>query len=99
MDGAVVALTVVAAYDISQDDRRARVAALFQSWGDRIQKSVYVLHLPLEELQELQERAESMIDPSTDGLAFIRQCKDCWQRRAEFGQMTVDTPELAWIIL
>lgn len=99
MDGAVVALTVVAAYDISQDDRRARVAALLQSWGDRIQKSVYVLRMPDDELIELQERAGSMIDPDTDGLVFLRQCKDCWQSRVEIGQMAVETPELAWIVM
>jgi hypothetical protein len=37
-----VALTVIIAYDISDDRRRSRVAANIQVWGDRVQRSVFL---------------------------------------------------------
>lgn len=36
-------LTRVVAYDVADNNRRARVAALLQTHGDRIQQSVYLL--------------------------------------------------------
>ena len=41
-------MIVVATYDISADSRRSRVAALLQGWGDRVQRSVYVLDITAE---------------------------------------------------
>ena len=38
-----MAVTLLVAYDITVDNRRARLAALLQSWGDRIQYSVFVV--------------------------------------------------------
>ncbi|MFI8774620.1 CRISPR-associated endonuclease Cas2 [Gordonia sp. NPDC062954] len=41
-----MAVTILVAYDITEDRRRARLAALLQAWGDRIQYSVFICHLP-----------------------------------------------------
>ena len=46
-------LTLLAAYDVREDDRRARLAAVLQSLGDRVQKSVFVIILDETELDEL----------------------------------------------
>ncbi|NLI18441.1 MAG: CRISPR-associated endonuclease Cas2, partial [Actinomycetales bacterium] len=40
-----MALTMVVSYDVTRDDRRAKLAALLQTWGDRIQYSVFLLTL------------------------------------------------------
>src|SRR5581483_10587436 len=45
LDRPIVALTYMIAYDISEDNRRARVAATLQAYGDRIQRSVFVCTL------------------------------------------------------
>ena len=47
-------MIVVAAYDVSQDDRRARLAAVLQSLGEGVQRSVFVLSLDDEELAGLR---------------------------------------------
>lgn len=47
--GLFMALTVVAAYDVSEDRRRARVAAMLQMYGDRVQRSVFLLSLRAEQ--------------------------------------------------
>ncbi len=44
----------LAAYDISDDNRRARVARVLLSFGQRIQDSVFILHLEPEDLPELR---------------------------------------------
>lgn len=94
-----MALTLVAAYDIREDDRRARVAAYLQSWGNRVQRSVYLLRVPEDELDEVMARADAMIAPETDGLIFLRQCRSCWEDRHEHGQLAADAPDVAWIVM
>jgi CRISPR-associated protein Cas2 len=74
MDGAVVALTHVIAYDISDDRRRARVAAILQTYGDRVQRSVFVCAIEAGLLAEARERISEIIDPETDSVYVFRQC-------------------------
>lgn len=50
-------LTLIAAYDIREDDRRAKLAAVLQSIGDRVQKSVFVIMIDDAELDELRHRS------------------------------------------
>lgn len=99
MDGSVVALTVIAAYDVSKDSRRARLAALLQSCGDRIQYSVFLLTIADDELAELRDRALAIIDPDTDSVYLMRQCADCWSRVECIGQSLPPTQELFWMAL
>ena len=55
LDGAVMAtLTLVAAYDGSSDPRRARLAALLQGYGDRIQKSVFIVRADATGIEDLR---------------------------------------------
>jgi CRISPR/Cas system-associated endoribonuclease Cas2 len=61
-------MTVVAAYDVSEDRRRARLAALLQTCGDRVQFSVLVLQVADGELVALRSRAEDILDSCTDSL-------------------------------
>ena len=56
-----MALTTVIAYDVSEDARRARLAALLQMHGDRIQFSVFLCRLDDGELDELIDAAERII--------------------------------------
>jgi hypothetical protein len=58
-----MALTHVIAYDISEDARRARVAAVLQAHGDRVQRSVFVCTLESDDLRELCDRLSQIINP------------------------------------
>jgi len=73
-----MALTHVIAYDISEDGRRARVAAVLQAYGDRVQRSVFVCTVDADALQELCHRVAQIINPLTDSLYVFRQCSACW---------------------
>jgi CRISPR-associated protein Cas2 len=70
-----MALTHVIAYDISEDNRRARAAAVLQSYGDRIQKSVFVATLDNSTLEEVRGRLAGIVNPRTDSVYVFRQCE------------------------
>lgn len=94
-----MALTVVVAYDITQDGRRARVAATLQVYGDRVQKSVFLCTLDKEQLDEMLARVAAIIDPATDSVYTFDQCANCWDRVRVLGQASVDEPALFWAVM
>lgn len=94
-----MALTVIAAYDISNDDRRARVAALLQVWGDRIQYSVFLLTLTEDDLTGLLARVRATISPNQDSFYVFRQCQNCWESHRAEGQAGVRPNALYWAVL
>ena len=91
-------LTLIAAYDVRQDDRRARLAAMLQSVGDRVQKSVFVLMIDSQSFSELRLRAGQIIDPDTDSLLFFRQCATCWDSHVPLGQGHVPEEVTHWAV-
>lgn len=91
-----MALTHVVAYDIRVDDVRARVAAVLQAFGDRIQKSVFLLRLDADDVDELVARLSGMIDVETDSVYVLRQCSACWDERVCIGQAHPPSPTLYW---
>ena len=94
-----MALTHVIAYDISDDRRRARVAAVLQAYGDRIQRSVFVATVEDDTLREARDRISQIINPDTDSVYVFRQCAACWEAIGIHGQATVAGEALYWAVL
>jgi CRISPR-associated protein Cas2 len=94
-----MALTYVIAYDISDDRRRAQLAALLQAYGDRIQKSVFVCTADPDRITEIRSRAATIIKPETDSVYVFRQCAACWDAVGIHGQATTASEPLYWAIL
>ncbi len=94
-----MALTTVATYDVREDARRARLAALLQAHGDRIQKSVFLLATAPDELVTLCDRAADIIDAETDSLWIMRQCCDCWDVVVRIGQAEPPAKVLLWTVM
>ena len=94
-----MALTVVIAYDISQDRRRSRVAATLQQCGDRVQRSVFICALDAEQLTDLLHHVTDMIDTATDSVYAFRQCATCWDTVGIVGQATVKDDPYYWAVL
>jgi CRISPR-associated protein Cas2 len=94
-----MALTHVIAYDISDDRRRARVAAVLQACGDRVQRSVFVATVQDDTLKEARDRISQIIDPDTDSVYVFRQCAACWEAVGIHGQATVSGESLYWAVL
>ena len=92
-------MIVVAAYDVSEDDRRARLAAVLQSLGDRVQRSVFVLSLDEAGLDGLRARAQEIIDVDRDSLYLFRQCSGCWETLGCVGQADPPRKVLYWSVM
>lgn len=93
-----MALTIIAAYDVRVDDRRAKLAALLQAYGNRIQKSVFVLEVDANELTMICDRGAQIIDVKTDSLWLARQCADCWEDLVTIGQTKSPEKVLFWVV-
>lgn len=94
-----MALTMVAAYDIASDARRARLAALLQCHGNRIQRSVFLIELDPETFAQVLERAKTLMDLDEDSLYFFRQCGPCWEAVGCLGQAEPPKRCLYWAVL
>jgi CRISPR-associated protein Cas2 len=56
------------AYDISDDHRRNKVAKLLESYGDRVQFSVFVCDLKPARLVRLRESLRGLISDTDDSI-------------------------------
>lgn len=91
--------TLLVCYDITQDNTRARVAATLQTWGERIQRSVFVITLDHDDLATLTQRLHALIDTRTDAVHLVPLCGTCWTGIKVLGQATVDVGQLYWALL
>ncbi len=87
------------AYDISDDRRRAHVAAVLQAYGDRVQRSVFVVTVDEDMLREARDRISQIINPHTDSVYIFRQCAACWEAVGIYGQATVSHEAPYWAVL
>ncbi|MDQ7911191.1 CRISPR-associated endonuclease Cas2 [Phytohabitans sp. ZYX-F-186] len=58
------------AYDISDDVRRTNVAKKLESYGDRVQYSVFIVDTRPAKLLRLRTQLIHLIDQSTDSILF-----------------------------
>ena len=58
------------AYDISDYVRRASIAATLQSYGDRVQYSIFIVDTRPAKLLRLRAQLSALIDQNTDSLLF-----------------------------
>ncbi len=60
----------VIAYDVHDDRRRSRVAKKLQSYGDRVQFSVFVVDVRAARFQRLRGALVQLIEPDEDSVLF-----------------------------
>ena len=94
-----MALTVLAAYDVGDNGRRARVAAALQRWGNRIQMSVFICTVDHEGLKALVETVERIMDLEKDSFMVMRQCEQCWDNLLVIGQKEPSPNILYWSVV
>lgn len=58
----------IVAYDVASDARRARVAKTLESYGDRLQYSVFLVDVKPAKLVRLKVRVRAHIEPVTDSV-------------------------------
>jgi len=72
-------------YDIADHRRLQRVAKLMESYGVRLQKSVFECLLRPEDLNRLLRKLTKEMELETDGLKCFPLCKSCDQKRTVLG--------------
>ncbi len=80
-----MAMTYIVAYDITADGRRTKVSNALQSWGYRIQESVFQLSLEAEDLDEVRAKLASIIDEVDDVVHIYPVCAACVSKSEVLG--------------
>jgi len=68
---------IVVAYDVVSDRRRLRLSRYLQTYGNRINLSVFECGVPSSELKKSKRDISSMVHLSTDTVIFYDLCLDC----------------------
>jgi CRISPR-associated protein Cas2 len=76
---------VVAAYDIRDDARRARMAKTLKNVLDRVQKSVFEGEVPEESWERAEERALRHLNKREDSLRIYFLCARCVENIRSYG--------------
>jgi CRISPR-associated protein Cas2 len=77
---------VLVIYDICDEKRLNRVARLMESYGQRVQRSVFECELDRKTLARLQHQLAGIIDKNEDAIKFFRLCNRCWEKCVALGQ-------------
>jgi CRISPR-associated protein Cas2 len=77
---------VLVIYDICDEKRLNRVARLVQSYGQRVQRSVFECELDKNSLTRFQQQLALIIDKDEDAVKFFRLCNRCWEKCVALGQ-------------
>ena len=86
-------------YDVRNDRRRAKIARLMESLGERVQGSVFEAYLTPEELQKIFIKSEKAMNLQEDSLRVYALCETCRPRLKTLGQGALTPPPAAAIIL
>lgn len=82
----------VLVYDISADKRRAKIARLMESFGGRVQGSVFEAWLTQAELEEILKRSKKVMNQEEDGLRIYFICQACQAKAKMVGPGSVTPP-------
>lgn len=66
---------LVVAYDIVDDNRRAKVSSTLKNFGQRVQKSVFECYLDKEQMARMRQEVEELIDPANDSILYYSLCR------------------------
>ncbi len=80
-----MAITVIVAYDIASNTRRAKLAAALEGMGYRLQESVFQLRLSPQELDEARTTITKIIHETDDVVHLYPLCGTCQDRCEVYG--------------
>lgn len=83
---AVPVHTWMVAYDVADEKRRRRVAAVLKGYGERVQWSVFECRLSNSERNTLRGRISKAIDSMADSVRWYPVCKICHGRVVQQGK-------------
>jgi CRISPR-associated protein Cas2 len=78
----------VVIYDIRDVKRLHKVAKVMESYGQRVQKSIFECELEGLAFLKMRTQVEHMIDPDEDSVKYFRLCSKCFEKGLAMGQCT-----------
>ena len=75
----------VICYDIASNSRRRKVADCLNSYGDRVQGSVFELRVNQRLFKQCLDQVKARIDPEIDQVAIYVLCATCESHRFYLG--------------
>ena len=92
-------LRYVAVFDIPDDHTRKKVGDAMESYGIRVQRSVFELRFKTHaHFQRLQQEILQLIDQEADSVRFYAQCENCAQKAFDLGNFPDPFDETAVFI-
>lgn len=82
----------VISYDIPENRRRLRVSKALKNVGERVQKSVFEVHIEARRLKSIINHIQELTEPEEDSVRFYPTCAAC-KRGIEIVGLGVVTEE------
>lgn len=76
-------------YDISDDSRRNSISKILESYGTRVQFSLFECNLDIDKLAELMQKLEEIINPDEDSLRCYPLCNSCLENVRRIGGLPI----------
>lgn len=68
-------------YDIASPSRLRKVANIMESYGTRIQFSVFFIEAPESVFQRMQKKLTQIIDDKFDSIIYFSICESCYNKK------------------
>ena len=88
---------LLVSYDICDPKRLPRVANLLESYGIRVQYSVFECILSERQVQDMERKLKRLIKLEVDSVRFYRICESCKEQITVLGQGKVSENEYYFI--
>lgn len=72
-------------YDIADNKRINKTAAILLDYGVRVQRSVFEIRLEDTQLPLLKSRLLAVLEPELDGIKIFKLCENCRIRKGGVG--------------
>ncbi|HON89110.1 MAG TPA: CRISPR-associated endonuclease Cas2 [Spirochaetales bacterium] len=75
----------IVCYDIADPKRLSAIAKICESYGVRLQKSCFQVHMEIDKIKELLATIKNEITPKEDSIICYYVCEDCYRKIETIG--------------
>lgn len=91
-------MLVLVVYDVSDDQRRNRLATFLEGYGRRVQYSVFECFLDLAEMRKLHQLVAARVNEGEDNVRFYWISADALSRVLTIGSEPPKEPPATYIV-
>lgn len=77
---------IIVSYDITDDNKRKKVAEILKDYGKRVQYSVFECDLHEKHIKQMVEELAPFIEKDTDSLKIYFLCEKCKGKTFSIGR-------------